>query len=237
MNYKTATIHQPHFLPWLGYYNKLSNIDLYIVQDNVQYRKRYFQNRTIIQNSQKQPMWFSVPVSVNQKTLIKDVKIAEKNWNKKLLKTLHYSYANEPYYKEHVDFIRKLLLDAEFKYLLDLNIFLLETSCEFLNIPLTKKHSHQFRRQGSATEDLVYLCLQNDINKYVFGEGGGLNYHGTSMFHKNNIKVVQQKFAKKFKEINSSIYPPSTEMSIIHHIFCIGRIKCEELIKNIWRID
>lgn len=43
-----VAIHQPEHLPWLGFFNKMANADEFVILDNVQYRKRYFQNRNKI---------------------------------------------------------------------------------------------------------------------------------------------------------------------------------------------
>ena len=43
-----VTIHQPQFLPWLGYLDKIDRADLFIVLDTVQFKKNEWQNRNRI---------------------------------------------------------------------------------------------------------------------------------------------------------------------------------------------
>jgi hypothetical protein len=38
-------IHQPQFMPWLGYFDKMGQVDAFVLLDNVQYKKNEFQNR------------------------------------------------------------------------------------------------------------------------------------------------------------------------------------------------
>ena len=45
---KIVSICQPHFFPWLGYFNMLYNCDEFIFLDNVQYNRRSWQNRVHI---------------------------------------------------------------------------------------------------------------------------------------------------------------------------------------------
>ena len=41
-------IHQPEFMPWLGYFHKMKMADVYVILDKVQFKKRYFENRNYI---------------------------------------------------------------------------------------------------------------------------------------------------------------------------------------------
>ncbi|MBI3637246.1 MAG: WbqC family protein, partial [Candidatus Rokubacteria bacterium] len=43
-----VAIHQPHYLPWLGYLAKWAAADVFIVLDTVQYEKNGWQNRNRI---------------------------------------------------------------------------------------------------------------------------------------------------------------------------------------------
>lgn len=58
----TVTCHQPHFLPWIPYLNKLFNSDLFIVLDDFAYRKNYFMNRTVVLSDTWKRYWITVPV-------------------------------------------------------------------------------------------------------------------------------------------------------------------------------
>ena len=53
--------HQPAYLPWLGYFDKIRRSDIFIFLDTVQYEKNSFTNRNKIK-SQNGPIWLSIPV-------------------------------------------------------------------------------------------------------------------------------------------------------------------------------
>ena len=58
-----VTIHQPEHIPWLGFFNKAINCDVFVLLDNVQYEKNYFQNRNnIINSSENKNQLITVPV-------------------------------------------------------------------------------------------------------------------------------------------------------------------------------
>ena len=77
---KTVTIHQPNHLPYLGFFEKMADSDVFILYDNTQYKSEDFQNRNKIRTSTEQGwIWLTVPVSYNFGTLIKDVQITITN--------------------------------------------------------------------------------------------------------------------------------------------------------------
>ena len=54
-----VTIHQPEHFPYMGFFQKMSSADLFVVLDNVNFRKNYFQNRNkiISTNEKEDPKW------------------------------------------------------------------------------------------------------------------------------------------------------------------------------------
>ena len=69
-----VSIHQPQYLPWLGYFHKAYEADVFIILDTVQFKKNDWQNRNRIQTSQEE-QWLSVPVLHDFGQKILDVKI------------------------------------------------------------------------------------------------------------------------------------------------------------------
>jgi len=43
-----VAIHQPQYLPWLGYLDKIERCDTFVFLDNVQFKKNEWQNRNKI---------------------------------------------------------------------------------------------------------------------------------------------------------------------------------------------
>ena len=88
MGDKIVAIHQPNFLPWIGYFYKIVKSDIFVFLDNVQYTKNSFINRNKIKTSQGE-MWLTVPVSFSFGQLIRKVRINNLvDWQKKHLRRL-----------------------------------------------------------------------------------------------------------------------------------------------------
>jgi hypothetical protein len=67
-----VAIHQPHYIPWLGYLDRMVKADVFIVLDHVQFERRNYQNRTMIR-LEDEAKWLTVPVvQVSQKERIVD---------------------------------------------------------------------------------------------------------------------------------------------------------------------
>ena len=54
-------IHQPQYLPWLGYFDKLDSADVFIFLDTVQFKKHEWQNRNRIRTKDGW-QWLTVPI-------------------------------------------------------------------------------------------------------------------------------------------------------------------------------
>ena len=118
---KIITIHQPEAFPWAGFFNKMMISDKYVVLDNVDYRKNYFQNRNQILTGQG-AKYLTVPVNSKDYRLIKDVRIRhDSNWKKKHLSAIKQSYAKSFMYSTHIDFFISLY-EIEYELLIDFNI-------------------------------------------------------------------------------------------------------------------
>ena len=64
---------QPTYLPWSGFFNLISDVDVFVILDDVQFEKQSWQSRNrILQNGKE--LMLSIPIaSQSHKTLIKDI--------------------------------------------------------------------------------------------------------------------------------------------------------------------
>ena len=88
-----VSIHQPEHFPYLGYFQKMADADAFVLLDNVNYRKNYFQNRNRFMNKNGVEEWFTIPVPKDSvKMNIKDVVVSDTNWRDKVLKQILYNF-------------------------------------------------------------------------------------------------------------------------------------------------
>ena len=68
-------IHQPHYVPWLGYLDRMLKADLFIVLDHVQFERRNYQNRTTIRLAGKAKLLTVPVVQLSQTESIVDKRV------------------------------------------------------------------------------------------------------------------------------------------------------------------
>ena len=72
-----AVIHQPDFVPWLGFFHKAGLADVLVLLDDAQFTKNYFHNRNRVR-TKAGPSWITVPVEkMALATQLNETRIAE----------------------------------------------------------------------------------------------------------------------------------------------------------------
>jgi len=187
-----ATIHQPQYLPWLGYFDKAHRADIFILLDNVQFKKNEWQNRNKIRTPQGW-QWITVPVLHDFGQKIKEVRINNKEpWRKSHLKALQLNYSKAPFFNDYIGFFEKVY-GRDWEYLADINTYLIEKFIEFLGIKTKIIKASQYEVTEDSTQRLVELCQKVGVDQYLSGRDGS-KYMDFGKFEENNIKVVVQDF-------------------------------------------
>ncbi len=100
----TIVIHQPEYLPWLGFFDRIDKCDLFVDLDNVQFQKGF-----INRNKIKTPtgwQWLTIPIAHEcHRKDIKEVRIDNQaDWRKDNWQALFYNYNKAPYFKNYSGF-------------------------------------------------------------------------------------------------------------------------------------
>ena len=192
-----VSAHQPAYLPWLGYIEKIVKSDVFIYLDTVQFEKNSFTNRNKVKTANGEVM-LTVPVKMkNHTSLIMSDKLIDNNqdWQKKHLATISQNYKKAPYYNEIMPLIEKFytkkyehLSDYCYDYLFVwLNRFDIKT-------PIVKSSTLDI---NSSKSDLVLdLCKSQNADRYLSG-ALGKDYLDVDKFKKEGITVEFQNYQPK----------------------------------------
>ena len=226
---KKVTIHQPESFPWLGFFNKMMLSDEYIILDNVQFRKNYFQNRNQFLTKQG-AIYLSIPVDFKSHKIIKDIKIRyNEKWQKKHLDTIKQNYSKAKYFKEHIDFFEDLYSN-NIELLVDFNMRVINYIKNQLDIETPILKASELEVNGSSGELLLDICKKRDADVYISGRDG-INYLDISIFEKAGIDIVYHDFHHpQYQQFNSKEFVPY--MTTFDLLFNYSTEEAREIIFN-----
>lgn len=213
--------HQPNYLPWLGFFDKMRQSDVFVIEDNVQFEVREFTNRNKIKE-QKISKWLTVPVEdVKKRLLINQVNIARKaepDWAKNHWLNIKYHYCKAPYWAKYSDFFEQTY-SKDWTLLIDLNLHLIKGIMGFLGINTPLIMASSLNVTGEKSNLILAQCKAVGADVYLSGIGGR-NYLDISLFEKAGIKVIFQDFNYPvYTQLNGNFIP---NLSIVDYLFCNG---------------
>lgn len=229
----TVSIHQPHFLPWLNYFNKVARADVFIWLDDVQYRRRYFQNRAKIK-TQNAELWITVPIKkADYLSNIKSIEILEDSMFK-MVKTIQSLYFKAPYFDDYFEDISKILL-SQHHYLSDLNfdLFIYLNKVLGITTKIVKSSDLNVGNVTNPNERLVKLCTYFNATHYIAGKGGK-NYMDLELFKQNHIEIQWQEFPNQnivYPQLQGDFVPG---LSVLDVLFNVGAEQTKQLILTTW---
>ena len=215
-------IMQPTFVPWAGYFGLISYVDKFIFLDDVQFDRRSWQQRNKIFENNK-AVFLSTPVINknlrNQK--INEAKIDTKSkLKKKFIKRLLQNYSKAKYYDQYNHFFEKIL-NKEFQYLSDMNIFLIKELCKIVKIHTQFYKSSEIYSKGNKSEKLINICENFRANEYVAVEGSKSYIDDDKiLLKKKKIQIIY--FDYKETEYHTFYNKFIPKLSIIDLIFNCG---------------
>ena len=227
-------IHQPQYMPWLGYFHKMATVDLFVYLDDVQFKKNEWQHRNRIRNSTG-CQWLSVPTSYKFPQLITEVAIAEGlEWQKDQVNALNACYGKAKYFRQYMPYFEQFFEHSlGFKTIDKLNIASSELLRGIMGITAKTALSSELTVSGASTERLVNICRHFNADTYLAG-AGGRDYMDLSLFEKVNIAVEFQNFTPPVYPQHWSRTPQNfvPGLSAIDLIFNCGEQSLKILMGN-----
>ena len=194
-----VTVHQPHFLPWLGYLHRMSQADVFVVLDHVQFERRNYQNRTMIRVAGK-PRWLTVPVEQHsQKERIAEKRIdnslhgTPRWWSSAHFQTIRHAYRQAPFVAQYLPALRRLF-ETRWTGLAELNAAALELLREAFGIRTRLVKSSELGVQGAKSELVLNLCRAVGADTLLVGLGGSRDYLDKEAFARAGIALAYQEF-------------------------------------------
>lgn len=225
-----VTCHQPHFLPWVPYFNKLVYSDVFIVLDDVNYRRQYYQNRTRIVDNDGRPYWLTMPVKhVKLGTPISKVNIdASSNAMRISINRLREAYRNQ-LSNGFLQSVFDILTNPPHR-LIDKNLLLIELVLKEIGftkiniIPISKI-------VGKKPRDERVLTALKEVGatKVTVGMGGMATAHDLQRWENEGIELCLQCQQNEFDDCSLNL---GDGISILHDIVISGSTETVKIVKN-----
>jgi len=189
----TFAVHQPQYLAWLGFFDKIGRCDVFVFLDNVQYKHREFQNRNRIRTKDG-TMWLTVPVHAQQGQLIRDVAVDNtRPWREEHLKSLKAWYGRAPFFNEKIAFFESLYARS-WEKLIDLNIATITFFCKEFGITTRTVFESGLNITGTATQRIANIGKALEADTYLSG-AGGRDYLDEGLLKDAGLRCVYQDYA------------------------------------------
>jgi len=220
-----VTIHQPNYLPYLGFFDKMAKSDIFVIYDDAQFNKSDFQhrNRIRIYHGWK---WLTVPVE-KKRIPINEVKIRNEvktwkgvKWSDAHFRDIHDNYKDAPYYSVYADELMRIY-KRNYEKLVDLNMELIRFLMKAFDIDAEIVFSSDLGFTSKSTQRLVEIVEALGGDVYLSGPKGK-DYLEVSLFERKGIKVVFQDFKHPVYKQRYEGFVPN--MAAIDALFNVGKM-------------
>ena len=191
-------IHQPNYLPYLGFINKLKNSDIFVILDDAQFSKGDYHNRNRIKTKDG-AKWLTIPVKakpepINSIKINSEYKFSRMNWNVYHLKMIKENYSKSDCFHEVFPELEKIY-ENNYEYLIDINMNIINLLKELFSIktPIYLSSELKLDKTIRSTEKLVEICNIFNAKKYLSGKDGP-KYMDMKLFENANIDLLIQDF-------------------------------------------
>lgn len=191
--------HQPYYLPWAGYFHKMSAADTFVVLDDVQFvRREHFNRAAVLEGGAER--WLTVPVPSGVGDRMSEVRVSDRRWVEKHSRTLRQAYARAPYgnligdfvdeiYKGHLATWRNPMKLAE------IDMYLIEVLHRRLSIHASIMFSSMVDYEPAMKSvRIMNICKALRADTYVAGSGASKRYLNADAFRVAGIRIEWQSF-------------------------------------------
>ncbi len=220
---RIVAIHQPNFLPWLGWFDKLARSDVFVVLDNVQFPKKNgtWMNRVKLLVA-GEPTWVTVPVvrAYHGTRRVDEMEIDESRpWRRKLLATIEQNYRRAPHFEETIPLVTEIVMNNS-PLLAEYNEAAVSRLGTAIGLDITKfVRASTLGAIGTATDLLIELTRKVGGDSYLAGGGAG-GYQEDEKFTTAGVGL-------RFQDFEAPTYPqlaatPQRGLSIVDALMHCG---------------
>lgn len=212
-------IMQPYFFPYIGYFQLIQAVDLYVNLDHVAFMKSSYMTRNTLKNNTITNI--NVSGGSQNKSCIEVEVLADEKWFNKFYKTLELNYKKEPYYIDVISQIIDPWKYSTFSNISEFNLNAIKLICSYLNISTKFIDTSTGLTDQPKNKGLQEITQHFNGTTYINAIGGQKLY--------NKEDFASQKIDLKFIQM-SNLEVDNKYASILDLLF---RYDKEHLIKQL----
>ena len=197
-------IMQPYFMPYIGYWQLMSAVDVYVVFDDVNFINRGWINRNNILLNGGSHMFTIALSKASQNKKINEIEILDDF--SKLKKTLHMAYSKAPYYEDVMMCFDKIT-ECKDRHVGRFILNSFRMVFEYLNVSKTFILSSEIEKNNElkGCEKIKQICTLMHADEY-YNAIGGQSLYDREDFYRSGInlrflrtkEIVYQQFGNAF---------------------------------------
>lgn len=178
---------QPYIFPYIGYWQLIYAVDVFVIFDDVHYIKKGYINRNSILSNGYAHRFTLGLAKASQNKLINEIEVlfdAEK-----LLKTFYYSYVKAPFFLDVYPMIEKILYCAQ-KNLAHFLGFSLAQVSAYLDLNTNFIYSSNIEKDSrlKGQDKIINICKKIGASDYI-NPFGGVGLYSKSSFHEEGVSL------------------------------------------------
>ncbi len=224
-----VSIHQPNFIPWIGYFYKICYSDVFVFLDTAQYEKNSYADRNAIKASNA-AIQIKLPVKCLHHTdSYCDVAVNITDyWIEKTLKTLEYNYKKARYFDQVYEDMNRWLKRPDVS-LSEYNSLIITDICKKLQFKTKIQFARELHIDSTNIQRIIDICKYFNADTYFSGKGA-VNYQNEEIFLNNGIALQYTDFSHPvYDQLWNGFLP---NLSIVDLLFNEGYEKSSSIIKS-----
>lgn len=213
-----VSIHQPDYIPYLGYFYKIAQSDRFVYLDDAQFSNDNMHHWNRIKTPQGETR-LKVPTEHSFGDPINAVRTRDElGWKKKHLKTMEMNYARAPYFKEIFPQFSELL-NREYANLADMNVAINTWIAKSFGFQAEFYRTSEMEIHTVREERVIDICVMLDGDTYISGNGARA-YQVDEHFTERGVKLHYTDYHPfEYPQLWKEFLP---NMSVVDYIFNCG---------------
>ena len=231
-----VSIHQPNYIPWIGYFHKIASSDVFVIFDDVQLprgKKNNFVKRNRIK-TKSGAKWLTIPVK-NKSQMVPINKVEINNdmpWKENHRNSISHNYTKSHFFKDYKYEFQKES-EKDYKYIAEFNVALIKFFMNVLEINTKIVFSSSLGVNKTGTEKILGIIKKLNCNQYITGSGLGSKKYVTdneNLFKEYGIELILHKFTQPVYPQQFNEFVP--DLSIVDILSNIGKHETMRIIND-----